>query len=101
CYGIVQVRTSVWVALSTSRLFLLLNLVVILLFLPWLPTAITRVQSWPKGGAALEWRMGFILTLRTLLLGPIQDGPVPVWPWLGGALLLSLFGCWQMWRQAR
>jgi len=62
--------------------FLALNLLILLAFLPWLPTAIERVLTWPKGGVAVGLAEGVTLTLRTLLFGPLRTVPDPLWPWL-------------------
>ena len=68
------------------------NLVLVLLFLPWLPTAVDRVLNWPKGGVAIGLVDGITLTLRTLLFGPLRAVPEPLWPWLAVAGLLPLLG---------
>lgn len=72
--------------------FIMANLVIMLLFLPWLPTAIDRVLNWPKGGVAIGLVDGIILTLRTLLFGPLRNVPEPLWPWLVIAGVLPLIG---------
>jgi mannosyltransferase len=76
--------------------FLLLNAVVMLLFLPWLPTALHQVQNWPKGGVRTGWLEGLVLTAQTLLIGPIRVDLQPLWLWAGGALLLPLTGMLRM-----
>ncbi len=68
------------------------NLAVILLFAPWLPTAIARVAAWPKGGVATPPLEGLALALRTILFGPLRDVPAPLWPWLLIAGMLPLLG---------
>lgn len=72
--------------------FIGVNLTVIALFLPWLPTAVTSVQSWPKGGEVVGLIEGIVLTLRTLLFGPITVVLEPLWPWLAVAGALPLLG---------
>ncbi|MBP8292729.1 MAG: glycosyltransferase family 39 protein, partial [Caldilineaceae bacterium] len=68
--------------------YVILNALVLLAFLPWLPVALPAVFNWPKGGAAVTWLDGILLTLRTLLFGPLRAVPEPLWPWLLiGALL--------------
>lgn len=62
--------------------FLALNLLILLAFLPWLPTAIDSVLHWPKGGVAISTVDGLAMTLRTLLFGPLRTMPDPLWPWL-------------------
>ena len=72
--------------------FLVLNLLILLAFLPWLPTAIDRVLNWPNGGAEIGLVDGLALTLRTLLFGPLRTVPEPLWPWLALAGILPLIG---------
>jgi mannosyltransferase len=76
--------------------FVLLNALVILAFLPWLPTAIERVLNWPAGGESISLLQGLRLTLQTLLLGPMRTAPDLAWFWLGVAGLLPLMGLWAM-----
>jgi len=78
-----------WQSLLT---FAAANLLLLLLFVPWLPTAIDRVLNWPKGGETISLVEGVALTLRTLLFGPLRDVPAPLWPWLAVAGLLPLLG---------
>lgn len=68
------------------------NLVILLIFAPWLPTAVDRVLHWPQGGKAILLSDGVILTLRTLTFGPLRQLPDPQWPWLVAAALLPLLG---------
>jgi len=68
------------------------NGAILLLYLPWLPTAIRRVLAWPAGGEAVSLGEGVHLALTTLLVGPRQPLPVPALPWLMAALLLPLLG---------
>jgi mannosyltransferase len=72
--------------------FLALNTLILLAFLPWLPTAIDRVLNWPKGGVPIGVLDGLALTLRTLLFGPLRTTPEPLWPWFALAGLLLLMG---------
>ncbi len=68
--------------------YLTLNALILLAFLPWLPVALPALLNWPKGGVAVSWLHGLMLTLRTLLFGPLRIVPEPLWPWLlVGALL--------------
>ena len=76
--------------------FLLANLSALLLYLPWLPTAIDRVLHWPAGGAAVGAMEGLRLTLETLAVGPIRTGPDLAWPWLALVGLLPLLGLWRI-----
>ncbi|MGB5052671.1 MAG: glycosyltransferase family 39 protein, partial [Caldilineaceae bacterium] len=72
--------------------FLLANLIALLLFLPWLPTAIDRVLHWPAGGVDASALDGLRLTLQTLAVGPIRSGPELAWSWLLLVGLLPLIG---------
>jgi hypothetical protein len=72
--------------------YILANLAVLLLFAPWLPTALDRVLHWPQGGDPIALSEGVLLTLRTLIFGPLRALPDPLWPWLWIAALLPLLG---------
>ncbi|MCS6827814.1 MAG: glycosyltransferase family 39 protein [Caldilinea sp.] len=86
-------------ALAALLRFLTLNLLILLAFLPWLPTAIDRVLNWPKGGVAIGAPDGLTLTLRTLLFGPLRTTPEPVGPWLALAGLLPVMGLFALRRR--
>lgn len=82
--------------------FIALNLVITLLFAPWLPTALDRVLNWPKGGVPITWAAGFVLTLRTLLFGPVHTLPQLLWLWLLAGAALPLIGLLSLrWRPAQ
>lgn len=72
--------------------FVALNGLILLTFLPWLPTAVDRVLNWPKGGLVIGVLDGLALALRTLLFGPLRTMPEPLWPWVAPAGLLPLIG---------
>lgn len=72
--------------------YVLANLVIMLAFAPWLPTAINRVLNWPQGGESITLVDGMMLTLRTLTFGPLREVPEPLWPWLLVSALLPLLG---------
>jgi hypothetical protein len=72
------------------------NLLVVLLFLPWLPTAVARVLAWPKGGMVIPAQEGLALALQTGLFGPLRTLPAPLWPWLLIGALLPLLGIWAL-----
>jgi len=69
-----------------------LNLIPVLLFLPWLPTAVVSVLNWPKGGVAVSVPAGLAATLRTLVFGPLHTTLEPAWPWLLAGAVLPLLG---------
>lgn len=76
--------------------FLGVNLLAVLLYLPWLPIAVDRVLRWPAGGVRVPMTEGLGLTLQTLVLGPIRNAPE-----LGGAGMalaagLFLVGLWRL-----
>ena len=77
------------------------NLVALLAFLPWLPTAAARVASWPKGGVAVSWATGMEDTLRTLLFGPIHGTPDALWTWLVLGALFAILGVAGLYRERR
>ena len=81
--------------------FMGLNLLILLTFLPWLPIAIDRVLHWPKGGEIITVAQGMILTLRTLVFGPLRDLALVQWPWLLAAGVLPIIGVLGQWRRAR
>jgi len=81
---------------NSPRPFLLANLLALLLFLPWLPTAIERVFSWPAGGADVAVLDGLRLTLQTLAVGPMRSGPHLAWSWLLLTGALPLLGLWRL-----
>jgi mannosyltransferase len=57
-----------------------LQVVSLLAFLPWLPTAADRVRSWPSVAHPLGWAEGLAAALRLLSLGPeCPAGPGSSW----------------------
>lgn len=82
-------------------LFSVLNLLIGLAYLPWLPTALDRVLHWPKGGEAIALFDGVRLTIHTLVFGPLRALPAVQWPWLVVAALLPLFALVLGWRQSK
>lgn len=82
------------------RPLLFANLLALLAFLPWLPTALDRVLNWPKGGVSTALATALTLTLQTLTFGPLRVLPEPQWPWLVGVLLLPLLGILALRRSA-
>ncbi|MEZ4708970.1 MAG: hypothetical protein R3A44_17300 [Caldilineaceae bacterium] len=79
--------------------FLLVNLLIVISYLPWLPTAVNRVLNWPKGGESTSVIAGLELTLRTLTLGPLRNTSDLNGPLLMG--LLPLLGAYSLWRLGR
>lgn len=64
----------------------------LLLFAPWLPTAIQQVTTWPQGDVRMGLGEGLWRTLHALLFGLLRPVPEPAWPWLAAAALLPLVG---------
>ncbi|MEZ4683960.1 MAG: hypothetical protein R2932_58095 [Caldilineaceae bacterium] len=81
-------------------LFVLANLAVLLLYLPWLPTAVSRVLSWPAGGESMGLGAGLRLTVQTLLTGPLPLRIAGANLWLAVAMLLPMLGFFALfWRR--
>ncbi|HAJ36142.1 MAG TPA: hypothetical protein DCL15_10655, partial [Chloroflexi bacterium] len=78
-----------------------LNLLIVLAYLPWLPTAIDSVLNWPRGGVTVGLAEGVALTLRTLLFGPLRTVPEPLASWLIVAGALPLVGLFALRRLPR
>ncbi len=76
--------------------FLGVNLLVVLLYLPWLPIAVDRVLRWPAGGVRVPGMEGLALTLQTLVLGPIRSAPELGGPGMALAVGLFLAGLWRL-----
>lgn len=76
--------------------FLAVNFLALLLYLPWLPTAIQRLLRWPGQEGFVGPLAGLGLTLQTLTVGPIRSGPELAWGWLLLAGLLPLIGGWRL-----
>ncbi len=72
--------------------FVLVNAAVILAFLPWLPTAVTRVMAWPAGGEEVGMMAGLRATVQILSVGPLRNTPDFAGVWLILAGLLPLLG---------
>lgn len=87
---IVAVNSTKRERLRLLGFFLGLNLLILLAYLPWLPTALDRVLHWPKGGDAIALTDGVRLTIYTLVFGPLRALPAVQWPWLLLAVLLPL-----------
>ena len=88
-----------WSKLRQIFNFIGANLLIVLLYLPWLPTALARVFAWPASDASTSLRAGIVLTAQTLLAGPLQDSLNWHWPWLLSALILPLLGILALRRQ--
>ncbi|MEM7125286.1 MAG: hypothetical protein AAF702_03095 [Chloroflexota bacterium] len=81
----------------TSRMaplgrFALLSLLIVLLYLPWIRTAVERVLAWPKGGGNVDWRAGLEKAIHLLLFGPLRNLGTSHWLLLLAAVLLLAMG---------
>ena len=86
-------RVDPWLPLLS---LLLLNGLALLFILPWLPTTIERLLSWPSQNGYVGPLEGLGLTLQTLATGSIRSGPELAWGWLLLVGLLPLGGLWQL-----
>ena len=86
-------RVDPWLPLLS---LLLLNGLALLFFLPWLPTTIERLLSWPSQNGYVGPLEGLGLTLQTLATGSIRSGPKLAWGWLLLVGLLPLGGLWRL-----
>ena len=84
--------TKPWMPLL---LFLGLNLLALISYLPWLPTGIERLLNWPSQNGFVGPTEGLRLALHTLATGSIRSGPQLAWGWLLLVGLLPLLGLWQ------
>lgn len=81
--------------------FAFLNGLVVIAFAPWLPTAWWQVTSWPQGGEEVALVDGLVLTVRTLLFGPIRSAPEPAWGWVALGMVLPVMGTLALRRNRR
>jgi hypothetical protein len=81
--------TRSWRALGG---FAAANVAALLLFAPWLPTALRQVTTWPQGGERVGLLEGLRRPLHTLLFGLLRPVPDPAWPAYAAAGLLPLLG---------
>ncbi len=78
--------------------FVILNLLALMAYLPWLPTGIERLLSWPSQSGANGALEGVHLTLQTIGAGTFRTGPQLSWGWLFLVAILPFCGLWQLWR---
>ncbi|MCS7221361.1 MAG: glycosyltransferase family 39 protein [Anaerolineae bacterium] len=77
-----------------------LHLVVLLLFLPWLPIAQRQLTAWPRPPMQPDFAQSFGAALVTLSLGPVGYEQ-PDWAWNIVFALWALLGLWPHVRPAR
>ena len=73
-----------------------------LLFLPWLPTMLEGVTSWPGTGSAVALDTALGEIFGRLVLGPSYGSLTPAWQLLVAlaALPLLVAGAWPAWKRA-
>ncbi len=76
--------------------FFSINFLALLAYLPWLPTGIDRLLSWPSEDVSIGLLEGLRLTLQTVGVGTLRTGPQLGWGWLLLVVLLPLCGLWQL-----
>lgn len=76
--------------------FLILNFLAISSYLPWVPTGIESLLSWPSQGGHFSSLEGIRLTLQTIGVGTVRTGPQLGWGWLLLVALLPVCGLWQL-----
>ena len=77
-------------------LFLILNLLALLAYLPWLPTGIERLLSWPSQQGFFGSLEGLRQALQTLVVGTIRTGPDVGWGWLLLVIIMPICGLWRL-----
>ena len=77
-------------------LFLVVNGLALVSFLPWLTTAIERLLHWPAQYGFVGPLEGLRLILQTLAAGPIRSGPQLAWGRMIVVGLLPLVGLWRL-----
>jgi len=78
-------------AAGSSRLWrwLALQVGVLLLFLPWLPTAFRQLTTWPRVAQPFDARLALAETWRTLWSGPASRSEnTSTWIWMVVALVM-------------
>ncbi len=89
---------AAWVLVTRARwryLAIWVGLVAIagLLFLPWLPTAIRQITTWPSARTAIDARPMLLDTFRLYVAGPTLRTTDATWALLIGGFFL-LIGLW-------
>ncbi|MGD9047513.1 MAG: glycosyltransferase family 39 protein, partial [Anaerolineae bacterium] len=70
-------------------LWLLSQVVVVVLYLPWLPTAIRQVTTWPSPVGSSDFLLALATTWRWLVFGPTIEGGRIAVPILVAALVVA------------
>ncbi len=77
-------------------LFLGLNALALLAFLPWLPIGVDRLLNWPSQDGYVDAAGALRLALQTLATGTIRNAPRLAWGWLLLVGLLPVCGLWRL-----
>ena len=77
-------------------LFLGLNVLAFLAFVPWLPTGVDRLLNWPSQEGYVDAAGASRLALQTLATGTIRSAPQLAWGWLLLVGLLPVCGLWRL-----
>ena len=77
-------------------IFLGLNALALLAFLPWLPTGVDRLLNWPSQEGYVDVAGALRLALQTLATGTIRSAPQLAWGWLLLVGLLPVCGLWRL-----
>ena len=88
--------TRVSISWKPLLLFLGVNLLAAVSFLPWLPTATERLLNWPSQNGFVGLTEGLRLTLDSLAAGSIREGPELAWGWLLLVGVLPVAGLLQL-----
>lgn len=73
---------------------LTVNLAAVVLYMPWLPVALTRVRQWPRPQDVLPVPEGLALAWRWFVGGPVTHASLP-WSWVWAALLVAALWPWR------
>ena len=87
---VVPLQVNRRASLQTLGIYVLANLLTILIYLPWLPTALTSLTTWPSTGQPVRLGEAFSVILGWLTLGMTVS--VTDASWVAVALLLLVMG---------
>jgi mannosyltransferase len=105
---VLNLAYALWLVLTRHRApvtwralnWVLSQVAVVLLYLPWLPTAIRQVAAWPGPAQTSGFFPALVDTWRWLIFGPtIETGEVAIA--LLGAALLAAIGLWSLGKRSR
>ncbi len=76
---------------------LTVHLAALVLYVPWLPTALERVRAWPRPAHPLTPEEALTATWQWLALGPAPSDAQARWLWLWIALFVVALWPWRRW----